>query len=180
MSPFIKKVIFTTIIGLAAFGLLFAFVALPLTQNIGQHKRTLDKKSLEYSSLQERYETLKRTHENAAQTEAIYNKVTGLWPDGKEVSNFIVSLENLAISQSLTFDNVSIVESAKASPKTADSKVAGVQFSFNTSGSFSVMLETLRKLEKFERFNNVSSVDLATKSDGTISAKVNGEIYYGK
>ena len=180
MTPFIQKIIFATVIGLASFGLLFAFVALPLTQNISQNKKNLAKKSQEYSNLQESYETLKKTHENAAETENIYKKVIGLWPDDKDVSNFIVSLEDLAIGGSLTFDNVSIVESQKVSKKADSSKATGIQFSFNTSGSFGAILETLRKLEKFERFNNISLVDLSTKSDGAISAKVSGEVYYGK
>lgn len=180
MTPFIQKTIFAIIIGLTAFGLLLGFVALPLAKNIGQNKRALDKKGQEYNNLQERFEVLRKTHQDAEQTQAIYNKVTGLWPDDKDVSNFIVSLEDLAISQSLTFDSVSIVENVKASKKTADSKTVGVQFSFNTSGSFGQILETLRRLEKFERFNEISSVELTTKSDGAISAKVNGEVYYGK
>lgn len=180
MTKAIQTMLFQSIIGLAAFALLFAFVALPLTQTISQNKRTLDKKSQEYNALSEKYDTLKRTQENAAQTEAISNKVAGLWPDDKAVSNFIVSLDDLAILENLTFDNVSVVESAKANTKDKGPKVSSVQFSLNTSGSFGIILDTLKKLEKFDRFNKITSVDLATKNDGMVSAKVNGEIYYGK
>lgn len=176
-----KKIIFITIIGLAAFGLLFSFVALPMAKNISQNEKTLAKKSQEYSNLQERYEALKKTHENADQTQAIYDKVAGLWPDDKSVSNFIVSLDDLALNKSLTFDNVTIVENTQTVKKTADSsKNTSVQFSFTTSGSYSQILETLKSLEKFERFNKISSVDLTAKDDGVISAKVSGEVYYGK
>ena len=106
------------------------------------------------------------------------NKAGLLWPDEKEVSAFIVDLENLANGLGLTLKNVSISENAVNNKNS--SKKKQIQFSFDTKADFAKNMAVIASLEKFSRFNSIRQISLNKDSDGLVMMKITGSIYYGQ
>jgi len=182
MTKRVKKLILILILILAVESIIFSFVSMPLAGNIFEAKKTLVKKESELAGLKDKLAVLKETKANSAETDQIYRKAKDLWPDDKGVSNFIVNLEDLAKSEALTFDSIAIQEATAAkSAKAAKGKSSqAVQFNFNSSGSYEKMMNIIRKLERFDRFNRLTSLNLTTKEADNVAVKIMGEIFYGK
>lgn len=180
MSPFYRKTTVSFVLLGIILIVLTSFVALPLSENIEQDKRLLAKKESDYETSQEKVLILRKTAGDETKTNEIREKTLLLWPDDKAISNFIVDLEELAVSENLTFDNLSISENTPDPKNKSGSGYKTVQFSFDTKGSYDRVINIITKLEKFERFNSMKSLAIASKDSENVSAKFTGEIYYGK
>lgn len=175
MNENIKKTIFAIVLILATFGLVLGFVIFPTLANIQKNKDVIGKKEAEIKAVDKKIQALSRANQKSSDLEEIIKKTNGLWPDDKSVSNFIVSLEDLAKSGELTFDSLSMSEKTNAKSKTNS-----IRFSFDTAGRYDQIFGTVSKLEKFDRFNTIDSLSLNTDEQGKISARFIGSIYYGK
>lgn len=160
--------------------LLLAFILLPLISNIKVGKQQLAEKQTKYNDEENRVVTLKSLEKNKDDLQTKIDRINNLWPDDKEVSNFIVNLEGLANQQNITLKNVAISESTSSSASKSDKKVKKIQFSFDTQTTFNQNLAIIKSMEKFSRFNAISQINFTKDNDGSILMKITGSIYYGQ
>lgn len=177
MKP-IKSLVLYLILLLTLLCLTTFFVVFPLISTIREDKKQLAETQLEYNDDENKAIALRSLEKNKDNLEAKADQIDKLWPDDKEVSNFIVDLENLANSQSVTLKNVAIGEATSSAKN--DKKNKQIQFSFDTKASFDQNLTIIRNMEKFSRFNSLSQINFSKDSDGLIIMKIAGLIYYGQ
>jgi Tfp pilus assembly protein PilO len=161
------------------FLLISFFVAWPLVNQIESSQANIENKYADFQSMMEKSESLKKAAKNSSEMAEINSKVMALYPDSKDVSNFIIDLEKIAEEENITLNNLSISE-PKTTPKKGD-KSAGstIQFDFSTEGSYSQMSSLVKKLEQFSRINTINTLNIASKGDDLINIKISGMIYYG-
>lgn len=186
MSETIKKIIMPLILLVSLYAIIVFLVLLPAIGSISESKIVLSKRTAELQTIENKINVLKQTGSDKEKTDTILATVSELWPDNKDVSTFIISLENMAKNQGLTFNNVSISEPAKtSSTEGSDTKSAtlnknSVQFAFDTSGNYDQIDQIVKSLENFERFDSITSVTLSATTGSNLNAKFTGLIYYGK
>lgn len=181
MTTETKKYIILSALANIIIAILVFLVILPSSLSIADNKKAIAKSQNELDSIQRKTDDLKKIA-RSKNTAEMLQKINSLWPNDKEISAFIINLENLAKEQSLTFDNLSIAEIAKAKPKKSGenkSSSSDIQFSFSTSGGYDQVMTIIRKLESFSRFNAVSSIQMTRKDQTTVSMQITGLIYYG-
>lgn len=179
MSKTIKNFIFFLIVFLIGGGLLVFFIIWPTTQNIAETKKAISKSENELLQAQTKYDNLRKISKSE-NTASMLTKITDLWPENKEISNFVISMENLAKSENLTFNNLSLSDIATKKTKGSKDTSSKVQFSFTTEGQYTQIMSVIKKLEKFERYNTITNLAFTKKGDGNINATITGVIYYGK
>jgi len=173
----IKNITIQIIILLVSITSVLLFFIKPTINEIKSSKHSLKQKQTDLINSTEKYEALKKASKNEVSIAQIETKILGLYPDDKDISNFIINLEKLAKNENLTFNNLSISE-AKSSGKKAEA--SSVQFDFNTSGSYQQINNIVKKLEQFARVNTINNLNLSIKGENDINLKVTGHIYYGK
>jgi Tfp pilus assembly protein PilO len=151
------------------------FLIIPASTSIKQNQKLLTEKIERYTSQEKKISTLQSIQGKSEEQTSQLEKINSLWPDEKQVSNFIVDLENMANIENITLRNITISESANSKNK----KDSEIQFSFDTKTSFNQILNIIKNLEKFSRFNTIKQLGFANDSEGLISLKVTGSIYYG-
>lgn len=174
MDKFTKKILLlvTLILGLSA--LLVFFVILPANKNISEHKAVITRFQTESASKEAKLSLL-RKYKNSETMKEMTDKLDELWPENKNVSSLIISLDDLSKNHNTTFNNLSVAE--KAIEK---NKESSIQFSFSTKTDYPTLLSIIKSLENFDRFNKANQIDMALSNDGLITLQFNGEIYYGK
>jgi Tfp pilus assembly protein PilO len=160
---------------------LVIFFILPSVQDIKANKKVLAVKQSEFISKEEEITALKSAQKNPEELKDKITTINNLWPDDKTVSNFIVDLENLANSEGLTFNNVTVSEAkTSTNSKSKTKKIQTISFSFDTKASFDQDISLINKLEKFSRFNSVDSISFSKDNEGLVTMKISGSIYYGQ
>lgn len=163
--------------------LIFIGSSVYLIKLIDKSKIAITNKETELFNSENKLKSLVVMSKQDEEHKAIITKTNLLWPDDKEINSFIIQLEKLAQSENLTFNNLSLTEpkAVKKTDKTKEKKPAlnSVQFSFDTNGSTASLYNILKKLQSFERLNNLTEINFTARDD-QVSMKVTGNIYYGK
>lgn len=178
MTPIKSSILYLCLLVSMALLLIF-FVVTPLVQNVRQNKKMLADKQALFISQEEKASLLKNMQKNP---EVLKNKVgviDSLWPNDKEVSSFIVDIENLANAKGITIKNVAISENVISKEK-SKTKRSSIQFSFDIKTDFDKDMAMIKSLEKFVRFNNLRQLNFSKDEEGLVSMKVTGLIYYGE
>jgi Tfp pilus assembly protein PilO len=150
---------------------------IPFIQSIRENKEILSKKQTELLEKEEKILILKNWQKNSDKLKAKVEKINALWPNDKDVSKFIVDLENLANQENLTLRNVTVSESNSKSK--SKNKRKEIQFSFDTKSDFGKDLATITQMERFSRFNTIKQINFNRDEEGLVTMKVTGTIYYG-
>ena len=174
----IKTTILYLVFLIALIGILLSLLILPVIGSINDRKSVLLKQQNDFKSQEQRSILLKTMQKDSTEFQMKVNKAGLLWPDEKEVSAFIVDLENLANALGLNLKNVSISENAVNNKNS--SKKKQIQFSFDTKADFAKNMAVIASLEKFSRFNSIRQISLNKDNDGLVMMKITGSIYYGQ
>ncbi|MEI6498947.1 MAG: hypothetical protein WCO23_03215 [bacterium] len=155
-------------------------IFLPSITQTETNKQTIIAKQEELETLDYRLQILqKRTHNSDVFNE-INSKINNLMPNNTDTSVFIIQLENLANLNGTIINNLSITEPKADSKQVKTKQTQSIAFSFDVNTSYATLLNIIKGLESFPRFNTTTSINLITHDDNNISAQIKGVIYYGK
>ncbi|MFA4995947.1 MAG: type 4a pilus biogenesis protein PilO [Patescibacteria group bacterium] len=177
-----KKTIITVSIYLAIFVAITIFALKPSIDGLKQNNKKITSSRTELNQIYDKLDYLQKISKNPDDLKSTEKIVNNYWPDNSDISQFIVQTEDLAKSNSLVLDNISIneIKNAQTSSTKKNSSPNGSQFTFNTRTSYSSLLNFIKGMETLARFNSISSIDLNGTEEGTINMRLTGKIYYGK
>ena len=176
-SGFWRRQSIVIIFLIVTLALISIFVTRPLLSNINETKRVLVLKNDELSDLQDKTIKLQKIAKTTDPDES-YVKVSHLLPDNAEVGNFIIQLENLSTNRQVLIKDLSIAEIKNI--KEIGKVTPSTQFFFDFDANYQTLLQLVRDLESFERFNSIETINLLSQDNQAIAVKISGRIFYGK
>ncbi|HOX41077.1 MAG TPA: type 4a pilus biogenesis protein PilO [bacterium] len=178
----IKKLILLLLITGITTGAVVYFALMPLLQNIANNKDKLNGAQEDLGQLALETSVLQKASKNQENSDETFNKISSLWPNEKNISAFMVSLESLAKEEGLTISNVAITEPVvvQSKGKKKEPSPSKVLFTFEAEGSYGKVINLTKKLENFSRLTSVHDLKIIAKEADLVSIKVSGGIYYGR
>ncbi len=180
MNDFIKKFILIGI-GIIIIGFLFFwFITKPAVASYNKHKLESSEKKSELITNQKKLSILKKSRSTESNLGKVLKEVSVLWPETTEISRFMVQTEELAKSKNFVMDNFSISETTIKKNDKEPEDTTITNYSFNTAASFPTIVEIIKSMERLERYNSISRIDLSVKENDLLNLTLNGRLYYGK
>lgn len=191
MSSIWKKTFITASVYLVIFVAIIIFALKPSIDGLEQNKKKIAASQTELNQIYDKLDYLQKISKNPDELKSTEKIVNNYWPDNSDISQFIVQTEDLAKSNNLILDNISIDENKKtSSAKKDDSKQSssakksnspsGSQFTFNLQAPYQSILTFIKGMETLPRFNSISSISLNGTEESGINMRLSGTIYYGK
>lgn len=142
------------------------------TQEVLEELRTKKEKLISYSKRKDELNELLKRAKMAL-------------PPYKEISSFMIQLEEVTASNSLSLKTLDIKETptkteTKTGEKTQVAPASSLAFNLSLSGKFRNVLDFLSNLETSPRFLTIQTLDLKPGQGEEMEVTMTGEIYYKK
>ena len=182
------KIIITSSVFTIIVGALIFFGVYPEMTKYSDNKSKLSETKAKVEEAEFKLSELNKLNNKSAEIEETKEFVTGLLPDDKSNSDFVVKAEAMSDGISVIINTLTTgtsTTSANKSPASSSEKKSvdnSVEFSIATISSYPTILDIIGKLESFPRFNIIDSLYISgrDKDLNIFNFRANGRIFYGK
>lgn len=164
---------------LIASGLLVALVALPLWQDI-QAAQTAEQTTAQLANdLDERRERLAKLASDRSSNQAFADRLEALIPTEQDADGLILRIDTWSSDLSVAASLLTVSETTPTGAAQTGSRlppgVEGLTFALELTGGFPEVVTLLRQLEDGERLMKLTQVSMNHRTEGGVSARVDGQ-----